>query len=52
MKIDNYQMVTDRICALMEQGIKPWAKPWVGAANSAEKAVRMILNIKEVRTDE
>ena len=35
MKYDTYQMVTDRICALLEQGIKPWAKPWVGAVNSA-----------------
>lgn len=28
MKFDAYQMVTDRICALLQQGIKPWAKPW------------------------
>lgn len=28
MKYDAYQMATDRICALLEQGIKPWAKPW------------------------
>lgn len=31
MKIDAYQMATDRICALLEQGIKPWAKPWTTA---------------------
>ena len=29
MKVDAYQMVTDRICELLEQGIKPWAKPWM-----------------------
>lgn len=28
MKFDAYQMATDRICAMLEQGIKPWAKPW------------------------
>lgn len=28
MKFDAYQMVTDRICELLEQGLKPWAKPW------------------------
>lgn len=28
MKFDTYQMVTDRICEMLEQGIKPWAKPW------------------------
>lgn len=28
MKIDAYQMVTDRICELLEQGLIPWDKPW------------------------
>ena len=28
MKIDAYQMVTDRICELLEQGFIPWDKPW------------------------
>ena len=31
MKIDAYQMATDRICELMEQGIIPWDKPWAMA---------------------
>lgn len=31
MKFDAYQMVTDRIVELLEQGIKPWAKPWSSA---------------------
>lgn len=35
MKFDVYQMVTDRICALLEQGIKPWARPWTSAVSSA-----------------
>lgn len=26
--MDAYQMATDRICEILEQGIKPWAKPW------------------------
>lgn len=28
MKFDAYQMVTDRICELLEQGVAPWQKPW------------------------
>lgn len=28
MKFDAYQMVTDRVCALLEQGVAPWQKPW------------------------
>ena len=27
-KFDAYQMVTDKIVTLMEQGIIPWARPW------------------------
>lgn len=34
-KFDAYQMVTDRICALLEQGLKPWAQPWTSAVSSA-----------------
>jgi len=26
--MDAYQMVTDRICAMLEQGFIPWEKPW------------------------
>ena len=33
MKIDTYQMVTDRICAALENGVKPWAMPWVNPMN-------------------
>lgn len=29
-KFDAYQMVTDRIVALMESGVIPWARPWTG----------------------
>lgn len=32
---DAYQMVTDRICALLEQGLKPWAQPWSSAVSCA-----------------
>ena len=35
MKFDAYQMVTDRICAMMEQGFIPWDKPWAMAKDSA-----------------
>lgn len=34
-KFDAYQMVTDRICALLEQGLKPWAQPWTSAVSCA-----------------
>ena len=29
--IDAYQIVTDRICELLEQGFIPWSKPWAMA---------------------
>ena len=34
-KFDAYKMVTDRICALLEQGLKPWAQPWTSAVSCA-----------------
>ena len=34
---DVYQMVTDRIIALMEQGKIPWERPWTGAGRYAIK---------------
>lgn len=35
MKVDAYQMVTDRICELLEQGFIPWDKPWASAKSCA-----------------
>ena len=35
MKIDAYQMVTDRICEMLEQGFIPWDKPWAMANSCA-----------------
>jgi antirestriction protein ArdC len=35
MKFDAYQMVTDRICSMMEQGFIPWNRPWAMAKDSA-----------------
>lgn len=32
MKLDIYQMVTDRIIAQLENGIIPWKKPWTGVS--------------------
>jgi antirestriction protein ArdC len=26
--IDKYELITNQICTLLEQGIKPWRKPW------------------------
>lgn len=37
MGIDVYQMVTDRIIAMLEQGEIPWDRPWTGAGNLAIK---------------
>lgn len=34
-KFDAYQMVTDRICEMLEQGFIPWDKPWAMAKTSA-----------------
>lgn len=34
-KFDAYQMVTDRICAMLEKGLKPWAQPWNSAKTCA-----------------
>lgn len=39
MGIDVYQMVTDRIIAMLEQGIIPWEKPWAGMAGGARNYV-------------
>jgi antirestriction protein ArdC len=30
MKADAYQVITDRIVGLLEQGVVPWQKPWQG----------------------
>lgn len=35
MKNDSYQMVTDRICQMLENGFIPWEKPWAMARTSA-----------------
>ena len=32
MKPDVYQIVTDRILALIDAGVNPWRRPWVAAA--------------------
>lgn len=38
-KFDAYQMVTDRICALMEQGFIPWNRPWAMTKDCAWSGV-------------
>ena len=35
MKFDAYQMATDRICDLLEKGIRPWEKPWTSVMDCA-----------------
>ena len=37
MSIDVYQMVTDRIIGMLEQGEIPWDRPWTGAGRYAIK---------------
>ena len=39
MKTDLYERVTAQIVASLEQGVKPWLKPWSAAAASSQ-AVR------------
>lgn len=34
-KLDVYQIVTDRIIDLLEQGVVPWHKPWAGGRDAA-----------------
>jgi antirestriction protein ArdC len=34
-----YDIITDRMVALLEKGIVPWHKPWIGGeAQGAERA--------------
>ena len=32
MKADVYQIITDRILAMLDAGVNPWRKPWRAAA--------------------
>lgn len=32
-KVNVYQVITDRIISLLDKGIVPWRKPWVGGVN-------------------
>jgi antirestriction protein ArdC len=46
-KVDGYQVITDKVIALLEQGVAPWRQPWdsaVGAplSMSTKKAYRGI----------
>ena len=42
MKTDLYNKVTDQIVASLEQGVRPWMKPWSGARGGAHhKALRI-----------
>lgn len=34
-KADVYEIITDRICAMLEQGCVPWRKPWHSAGGNA-----------------
>jgi antirestriction protein ArdC len=45
MKADAYQVVTDRIIGLLEQGTIPWQKPW----NGGEMAPRNLVSQREYR---
>lgn len=38
-KIDVYQIITDRIIAMLEKGTVPWQKPWNGGANAPKNLV-------------
>jgi antirestriction protein ArdC len=45
MKADAYQIITDRIIHLLEQGTVPWQKPWQGG----ETMPRNLVSKKEYR---
>ena len=45
MKTDAYQVVTDRILGLLEEGVVPWQKPW----NGGESAPRNLVSKREYR---
>lgn len=36
-KTDSFQVITDRIVALLEQGVVPWHKPWTGGGMTLPK---------------
>jgi len=36
-KTDSYQIITDRIMSLLEQGVVPWHKPWTGGGMALPK---------------
>ena len=39
MKTDLYQRVTDQVVATLEQGVRPWMKPW-NAEHAAGRITR------------
>ncbi len=39
MKADVYQVITDRVITLLEQGVIPWQKPWQGGQTLPRNAV-------------
>ena len=39
MKKNVYQIVTDRIIELLEQGTVPWHKPWSGGGRTHEYVI-------------
>ena len=39
MKMDVYQKITDRIVSKLEQGVRPWMKPW-SAGNGEARIMR------------
>ncbi len=45
MKSDVYQVITDRIVGLLEQGVIPWQKPWRGG----EQMPRNLISQREYR---
>jgi antirestriction protein ArdC len=39
VRVDPYQVITDRVITLLEQGIVPWQKPWQGGDQLPQNAV-------------
>src|SRR6266498_3995423 len=45
MKADAYQVITDRVITLLEQGVIPWQKPW----QSGDLMPRNLISKREYR---
>src|SRR3712207_6374660 len=48
-RFDVYAHVTEKITAALDQGVKPWQKPWVNVGNAAGAMPRNAITGREYR---